>query len=113
MKKLLSIPILIFVYIFLVNSISGMNFSPTIISETTQSGSGEVLNIGQNVGVSVTRPYFFGLITLPVYVEGLGNIGICHDAFFTFIFILAVALIIIEVRSRKRIKVSKTKRKGR
>jgi hypothetical protein len=109
MKKLLVIPILIFVYIFFVDSLSGVSFQVPSLSETSKSGSGEILNIGQSIGVSVRRPYFFGLIYLPVYVEGLGDIGFYHDAFFSIVFILAAILIIIEIKSRKGIKARKTK----
>jgi hypothetical protein len=111
MKKLLIPVILIFVYIFLINSLSQVSVQPASASEVSKSGSGEVVNIGQSVGVSVMRPYFFGLVYLPVYIEGLGDIGIIHDAFFTLIFILAIVLIIIEVKNRKEIKAGKTKRK--
>ena len=112
MKKFLIIPILIFVYIFLINSLSNMSFQAPVISEGSKTGSGEVINIGQNIGVSVMRPYLFGLFYLPVYIEGLGNIGMMHDAFFTLLFILVIALIIIEIKNRKTIKARKTKRKG-
>jgi hypothetical protein len=111
MKKLLIPVILIFVYMFLINYLSQTNFLPSIVSERLNSGAGEVVSIGQSVSVSVMRPYLFGLIYLPVYVEGLGDIGLIHDAFFTLIFILAIALIIIEVKNRKEIKARKTKRK--
>jgi hypothetical protein len=109
MKKLLMIPILIFVYIFLIDALSQMSFQSIGSSEGSKSGIGEVLNIGQSVGVSVRRPYFFGLIYLPVYTEGLGYIGIYHDMFFSIVFILAAILIIIEIKNRKGIKVRKTK----
>jgi len=109
MKRLLIIPILIFVYIFLIDVLSQMSFQG-IASQNYGAGSaGEVLSIGQTIGVSVRRPYFFGLIYLPVYTESLGYIGSYHDAFFAFIFILAIALIILEFKNRKEIKGSKTK----
>jgi len=112
MKKLLIPVILIFVYIFFINSISQMSFQTGEVSESSGGGPGEVINIGQSIGVSVTRSYFFSLIILPVFIDGIGNIGIYHDAFFIFIFILAIALIIIEVKNRKNIKARKTKRRG-
>ena len=59
------------------------------------------MGIGQAVEVSVRRPYLFGLIYLPVYIEGLGDIGIYHDTFFAFIFALTIALIIKEIKNRK------------
>jgi hypothetical protein len=113
MKKFLLIPILIIIYIFFVDFLSQMSFESASFSEGSKSGTGEVLNIGQAIGVSVRRPYFFGLIYLPVYTEGLGNIGIYHDAFFTLIFILTAVLIIIEIKNRKAIKGRKTKIKRR
>jgi hypothetical protein len=111
MKMFLIIPILIFAYIFLVDALSQMSFQMPTASEISKSGSGEVLNIGQAIGVSVRRPYLFGLIYLPVYIEGLGDIGIYHDAFFSVVFILAAVLIIVEIKNRKEIKGSKTKNK--
>ena len=111
MKKILIIPILIFIYIFFINSLSQTSFMPVSAPEGAKSGGGEVINIGQSVGVSVMRPYFFGLIYLPVFIEGIGDIGVLNDAFFTVVFILAIALIIIEVKNRKEIKARKTKRK--
>ena len=88
-----------------------MSFQAPVISEGSKTGSGEVISIGQSIGVSVMRPYLFGIFYLPVYVEGIGDIGMIHDAFFILLFILAIALIIIEVKNRKSIKARKTKRK--
>lgn len=112
MKKFLIIPILIFVYIFFINSLSQMSFQTPTSSESSKGGSGEVVNIGQSIGVSVMRPYLFGLVYLPVYIDGLGDISVLHSAFFTLIFILVIVLIIIEIRGRKQIKTRKSKRKG-
>jgi hypothetical protein len=113
MKKFLLIPILIFVYIFFIDILLQTNFQSAGISGSPKGGVGEVLNIGQSIGVSVRRPYFFGLIYLPVYTESLGDIGLYHDAFFSFIFILTIALIIIEIKNRKEIKGRKAKRNKR
>jgi hypothetical protein len=91
-----------------------MNFSITAsFPAPTSSGGGTVIGVGQSVSVSVTRSYLFGLFTLPVYVNGLGSIGIYHDAFFIFIFILTIALFIIEFKSKKGIKARKIKIKRR
>lgn len=108
MKRLLVIPILIFVYIFFVDVLSQMNFQETSY-EVYKSTGAEILNIGQTIGVSVRRPYLFGLIYLPVYTESLGYIGPYHDAFFIFIFILTIALILLEFKNSKEIKGRKTK----
>jgi len=113
MKKFLVIPILIIIYIFFVNTIVQMGIPSMSISGASKSASGEVVRIGQAIDVSVRRPYFFGLIYLPVYIDGVGDIGIYHDTFFSIIFILTIALIIIEVKNNKEIKGRKTKRKRR
>jgi hypothetical protein len=107
MKKLLIIPILIFVYIFFVDIASQMNFQETNYTVYKSTGA-EILNIGQTIGVSVRRPYLFGLLYLPVYTDSLGYIGSYHDAFFAFILILTIALILLEFKNRKGIKGSKT-----
>jgi hypothetical protein len=93
--------------------LSQASFQSAGIYGGTKGGVGEVLNIGQSIGVSVRRPYFFGLIYLPVYTENLGDIGVYHDSFFSFIFILTIALIIIEIKNRKEIKGRKAKRNKR
>ena len=112
MKKFLIIPILIFVYIFFINLLSQTNFQPSSSTEASKSGSAEVISIGQSIGISVRRPYIFGLIYLPVYIGDVDMGGI-HDAFFMFIFILTAVLILIEIKDRRKIKVSKPKRKRR
>ena len=113
MKKFLIIPILIFVYIFFINFLPQISFQSIGFLETPKSGIGEVVNIGQSIGVSVIRPYFFGLIYLPVYIEGLGDIGFYNDVFFSLIFILTAIFILIEIKNRKEVKAKKTKIKRR
>ena len=108
MKKLLIVPILIFVYIFLIQVLSQMSFQEAPSQSLKGGGSLEIVNIGQSIGVSVTRPYLFGLTHLPVYTESLGDIGGYHNAFFAFIVILTIALIVLEFRNRKEIKGRKT-----
>jgi uncharacterized membrane protein len=85
----------------------------TSTPQTSSSGEATIIGFGESVSVSVTRPYLFGLITLPVYTNALGNIGIYHDTFFTLIFILAAVLIILEIKKRKEIKGRKTNKKRR
>jgi len=109
MKRLLIIPILIFVYIFFIDVISQLNFQEVFYQNYEAGGAGQAVSFGQAITVSVRRPYLFGLFYLPVYSESLGYIGGWHDAFFTFIFILAIALILLEFKHRKEIKGRKTK----
>jgi len=114
MKKFLLIPILIFIYIFLIDVLSQMSFQPAPSTpQTTSSGGATVIGVGESVSVSVTRPYLFGLIRLPVYTNSLGNIGIYHDIFFSLIFVLTAVFILLEIKNRKEIKVRKTKIKRR
>jgi hypothetical protein len=113
MKKFLAIPVLIFVYIFLIDILSQADFSGLSGTNISGGGPGETVGFGQSVSVYVTRPYLFGLIRLPVYSEGLGYMGDYHDAFFMFIFVLTIALIVTEFKHKKDIKGSKTKSKKR
>jgi hypothetical protein len=113
MKKFLIIPILIFVYIFSIDILSQMSFvAPSTINKTLIGGEA-VVGISQIVEVSVRRPYIFGLIYLPVFIEGLGDIGAFNDAFFALIFILVAAFILMEIKHRKEIKGGKAKIKRR
>jgi hypothetical protein len=87
-----------------------MNFQTITPTPTPSSSGATVIGVGESITVSVTRPYLFGLIMLPVYTNSLGNIGIYHDAFFAFIFILTIALIIIEVKNRKGRRIKRKRR---
>lgn len=109
MKRLLIIPILIFVYIFFIDVVSQMSFPGFFYPSYGSGGAGQSVSLGQAITVSVRRPYLFGLFYLPVYSGDLGYIGGWHDAFFTFIFILTIALILLEFKHRKEVKGRKTK----
>jgi len=103
-KKFLIIPVLIFIYIFLVVDLL-VNYSPEGFSQPfpTPSGGGQTIGVGTAVTVSVMRPYLLGLIRLPVYSNGIGYIGTYHEAFFGFIGILVIIFIVIElIQWRKR-----------
>jgi len=101
-KKFILIPLLILIYLYLV--------VPLLVSisfETSgESGDGGqnsgIVNIGfsSTVSVSVTRPYLFGLIELPVYSSSLGDISFLHTAFFVFIIALTIIFVIIERRKK-------------
>jgi len=103
-KKFIIIPILIFIYIFFIVDVL-VNYTPIVYSQPSQPpfGAGQIIGVGTSVSVSVIRPYFFGLIRLPVYTGGIGYIGDIHEAFFYFIGILTVIFIVIElIKWRKR-----------
>jgi hypothetical protein len=100
-KKFLLIPALLFFYLFFIVDLM-VSFSPieTTGTETAPSGGGiQPIGVGEAVSAVVTRPYFFGLIMLPVYTSGLGNIGIYHEAFFWFLGLLTAMFVFIEWRN--------------
>lgn len=104
-KKFLLIPVLIFLYIYFIDSL--IEFASTVPSEQSTSGEGSAgsavqIGIGSSVSVVVTRPYLFGLLELPVYVGSLGDISFLHNTFFIFIAILTIIFVIIELRKKER-----------
>ena len=115
MKNFLIIPILIVVYIyFFIPFISTITFpSSTQNGQPLSSGGGgEIIGVGESISVSVTRPYLFGLIRLPVYSNQFGNIGLYHDIFFYFIIILTVIFIIQEIKYKKKRRGAKMAKKA-
>jgi hypothetical protein len=112
MKKFLLIPISIFVYIFLIEIFSMPIFQEAFLGYGGSGGNGgEAVGMGTAVEVSVTRPYFFGLVRLPVYTQSLGYIGDYHDAFITFIVVLTITLLLLEFKNKKEIKATKVKKR--
>lgn len=102
-KKFLLIPILILVYIFFINFlVQSVIIVPEGASAGGEQSSGGILQIGigASASVSVTRPYLFGLLELPVYTDTLGDISPLHNAFFIFILVLIIIFIIIEWREK-------------
>ncbi|HLC39877.1 MAG TPA: hypothetical protein VJJ76_03275 [archaeon] len=74
------------------------------------SGGGgvEVIGMGYAVSVSVTRPYLFDLIRLPVYGGPLGDISGIHTTFFAILGFLLVAFVAWDVWSLLKGKTSYT-----
>jgi hypothetical protein len=101
-KKFLLIPILFVAYIFFINLLTeATTIVPAEVKEGQQpSGSVQQIGVAATASVSVTRPYFFGLIELPVYTNALGDISYLHNIFFLFLLALTVIFIIIEWRKR-------------
>ena len=86
MKRFLLIPILVILYIYVfIPFISTISFQLDQTKSTVGSPGAEVIGIGESVSVSVTRPYLFGLIRLPVYTNQFGYIGLYHDIFLIYI----------------------------
>jgi len=102
-KKFIIIPILIVAYVFFINRIVQYNPSIGTSSPGGVGGGGEqVIGVGATVTVSVTRPYLFGLIRLPIYTGALGDISGIHNFFFKFIIGLTIIFILIEIIQWRR-----------
>lgn len=99
-KKFLLIPVLIFLYIFFINFLVE---SASIPSSEQAAGEGPMhVGVSTSVSVTVTRPYLFGLLELPVYTGNLGDISSLHNTFFIFIVILTIAFVILDWRKKER-----------
>lgn len=98
------------------NSLASFTTTITQPSVVQKANGGEVIGVGQAVTITITRatkPYLFGLVNLPTYVDGIGSVRALHTIFFWFIGILTLALtsmfVIIERRSNKMVKVQSVK----
>lgn len=102
LKKFILIPIIILLLIFayakfmntLGNNVSSVSQAPP----SGKSESGEIIGVGQAISVQITRatkPYLFGLVKLPNYADGIGNLETLHTVFFSLMGVLTVILIII------------------
>jgi len=106
-KKFLLLPLLVFIYVFfivdlLVNFNPGALYTTLYTTTTVPQGGGQPVGVGESVSVVVERPYFFGLIRLPVYTNYIGYIGDYHQAFFYFIVALTIIFIILEFLERRK-----------
>ena len=111
MKKFLLIPLLVIFYIFFVNFITQMTPPAGPVAQSSSGGGVQTIGIGDAISISVTRPYFFGMVRLPVYSAAFGEIGWMHDIFTYFIIALTVIFIIQEVKYNKKrrgVKMAKT-----
>jgi hypothetical protein len=101
-KKFLLIPLFIVVYLYFLSTVTGSSIvSGDFASLIGGQGNSVIIGVGDGVGVSVTRPYFFGLVTLPVYSPYFGDISGFNNAFFVFIILLTAFLIYWEWRKAK------------
>ncbi|MEK6910072.1 MAG: hypothetical protein AABW61_03290 [Candidatus Aenigmatarchaeota archaeon] len=108
-KKFLLIPavfiVLVMLYVNFISSLADNSETLRQSSAAAKSKSGEVIGVGQAVSVQVTRattPYLFGLVNLPAYAQGIGNLATFHTLFFWSLYastvILTTILVIIERR---------------
>lgn len=115
-KKFLLIPLVFFllvlVYVSFINSFSSNSETIRQTSTGEKSVAGEVIGVGQAVSVQITRAtksYLFGLVDLPAYAQGIGDLTTLHTAFFWSLYISTIILttifVIIERRNVKMAKV--------
>ena len=100
--KYLVIPIVAVGYLFFVDSLTQENSAVGNPFEKASSTGAEIIGVGTSVTVSVTRPYFFGLIRLPVYSGAFGDISGLHNFFFSFIIFLIAAFAIFDIIQWRR-----------
>ena len=111
-KKFLLIPVVfiifVFVYASFINSLGNYKETVRESSNAQKIGEAEVIGVGQAVSVQViraTKPYLFGLVNLPTYAQGYGNLATLHAVFFWSLYaitiILTTVFIIIERRNVK------------
>lgn len=114
-KKFIIIPILIIAYVFFINRIAQYNPPIGTSSSGGVGGGGEqIIGVGASVSVSVTRPYLFGLVRLPIYTSVLGDISGLHSFFFNFIIVLIGIFVLVEIiQWRRREKWPKMARFGK
>ena len=101
-KKFLIIPILVVAYVLFINFISQMSPAAAQAGQSMGGGTAQTIGVGDSISISVTRPYFFGMVRLPVYSAMFGEIGWMHDMFTYFIIALTVIFIIQETKYRKK-----------
>jgi len=97
--KYLIIPGLLILYLTSFDALIGA--ASTFIPEQGLGGSaGGLMQIGVGfaTSVTVTRPYLFGLVRLPVYAGDLGDISGIHDTFFWSLGILTVIFLVWDFR---------------
>lgn len=107
LKKFLAIPALIILYIYGVNYFVYSGFGALSIGlfsnpeNTSSEGNVVNLSLGESAFVEVKRPYFFGLVTLPVFESTIGDISMYHNIFFAFIGFITVLFALMEWREKR------------
>lgn len=95
-EKFIVIPILIVAYIYFVNSILVPSITSVSPILPPSGGEGQAIRIGTSVSILQTRLYFFGLIRLPVRIEGV-DFNDMHNLFFFLIYCLIIFFICLEI----------------
>ena len=96
--KFLIIPVVFIVavmlYVSVINSLAESSFTVRQSSNAEKIAGAEVIGVGQAVSVQVTRathPYLFGLVNLPTYAQGIGDLTGMHTIFFWLMYIILAA----------------------
>ncbi|MBI1979124.1 MAG: hypothetical protein HYS62_03660 [Candidatus Aenigmarchaeota archaeon] len=114
-KKFLLIPAVFLTLVFLYVNFIGVlaDYAETVrqSSNAEKSATGEVIGVGHAVSVQVKRattPYLFGMVSLPAFAQGVGNLTVLHTVFFWSLYfltaILTTVFIIIERRDPTMVK---------
>ena len=99
-KRFFLVPLLFVGYLLFVEMLVAGDFPIGAFKQQEYSPGGEVLTMGEAVSVSVVRPYFFGLLKLPIYVNYLGSIADMHTFFFSFLAVLTGAFVVLEIKNK-------------
>lgn len=97
--------LLIFGYARLMNSLANSTIGISQSPSSEKSAAGEIIGVGQAVSVQITRatkPYLFGLIYLPSYAQGIGELETLHTVFFSLLCVLTIILIVIFIIIERR-----------
>lgn len=94
------VPILFVLYLQLMHWAASLNFDfNTTEKNFTPQGPGE-MGMDVNVKISVTRPYLFGIIRLPLYIGGF-NMHYIHLTYFWVVIISAIIFCVIPPKKKK------------
>jgi len=107
--KYLLIPVLLLLYINFLDVL--LSTASAFVSEQGQGGgdSGiQVIGVGFATSVTVTRPYLYGLVRLPVYAGDLGDISGIHYTFFAVLGLITIIFLVWDLRFLMKGKASYT-----
>ncbi len=102
-KKFLLIPLFFFLYLLFVDAMVSSNIVVGGQSAGADVPGGVAIGVGDAVGVSVMRPYLFGLLMLPVYSASFGDISGLHTIFFYLMAGMTGVFIAMERKGRSGI----------
>ena len=105
-KKFLIVPVMLVLYLILwplllpIIPTQHHVGPPESLENYGNNGLVERIGVGDSITVEIRRPYFFGLIELPVYINGK-DIGFMHDTFFSLILIILILMLVYELHIKE------------